>query len=180
MANEIVFQASILGEQLHQGEVISNLAEYVYDSALEDVSAQTHPYCVIASQECDLARDFEERAQKRETSVRSVLIFPAYAEPRDAGLKADTWRQAKKNMLDRWHVLEGAQPDQDQVGEGLSALVMDFRDFFCMPPVEIYRQLDAGTASRRAMLLSPYREHLQSRAMTYLGRVALYRDHDIS
>jgi hypothetical protein len=182
MANEIIFQASVPNTQLRQGEVISNFTEYVYDPVAEEVDAINHPFCVVASQECDLARDYEARQDQRESSVKSILLLMAapVEQARNAVGPSNIWKRAKQNDDERWHVLEAAGVELDQLSQGVPALVIDFRKFFTVPPAEIYRQLaDPKAAVRRCLLLSPYREHLQTRAMAYLGRVALDRDHEV-
>lgn len=179
MANKIVFEASVPNGPLRQGEVISGLTEFIYDPVTEDVDAESHSFCIIASQDCDLLRDYEARRDGEESTIRSVLFLKVDSkeEARNT-INSPTWNKVRHNTTDRWHVLEHAEPAQDLAGKGLPPLVVDFRKFFSMPPGEVYRQLEAAEdALRRSVLLSPYREHLQMRMMTYMARVALDRDH---
>jgi hypothetical protein len=109
-----------------------------------------------------------------------VLIFEA--EPWDsvrAKIRGgDLWKPVGQNKSDRYHFLQAVPSELDLAGEGLPALVVDFKRFFTLPATEIERQIANGEARRRCRLLSPYREHLQSRIAFYLQRVGLPEPHD--
>ena len=75
---------------------------------------------------------------------------------------------------ERFHILPSIAPDFDLLGQGLPDLVVDFQRLFGVPTEEIFRQIASENAAmRRCRLVSPYREHFQSRAMFYLQRIAL-------
>ena len=181
MANEVVFEPSLLASPLRQGEILSDLSQFVYDPEREEVDQIPHSFCVVASQDCDLTRDFNARKEGGEGAHSNLLLVASpVEEARNAVGPSHIWKQARQNSLERWQVLEPAVGAQDLQGEGFSSLVIDFRRFFSINPLEIYRQLLGNNeARRRSVLLSPYREHVQSRAAAFWSRVALEREHNV-
>lgn len=176
-----IFAKSVVGGPLRQGEILSDAIQYVFDPNTKQVTGKRHRYSIIASQDCDLERDWQDQAAGAESSINSILIFLARdASERQAIVGSSTlWNPAKKNSSERFHVLESCPPEEDLTGLGVPALIIDFRRFFSVTPEQFYHQLQAGLTLRRAVLRPPYREHLQTRAIGYLGRVALDKAHDV-
>lgn len=60
---------------------------------------------------------------------------------------------------------------------GLPELGIDFKKIFTIPTDEIYQRIALGQVKRRAVLVSPYLEHLSSRFAYFLSRIALPQEH---
>lgn len=161
-----------LTAELRQGEILSGLNQYEYDPITNEGEEIHHSYAIVVHQDCDLLRDFEEHQKQAGPTLNGILILQLQTEeeikPKVAG--ADIWKRILRNGEERYHRLpkkpEGSELD-------IPALVADFRLIFTMPPREIYRQLHTGNLKRNCVLVSPYREHFQSRFAFYLQRVAL-------
>jgi hypothetical protein len=169
---------------LRQGEIISDLTYYFYDSEAAQTKALTFPLSIIVSQDCDLLADFNARQNGSESQIRSVLLFEVdmFEEAKDGLEKgSQAKKKVRQNQTERYHFLEGAPKEFDTLGVGLPDLLIDFRRFFTLPPVEVYRQTkEGGGAKRRTRLEMPYREHLQTRMAFYLQRVGLPRPHGVA
>lgn len=176
-----VFVASVLEDHLRQGEILSDCVQYIYNPAEKTVVGKRHQFCIIASQDCDLERDWTDRSKDLASSINSILLFPASDSgdrPNIVG-NSTLWMPAKRNSSERFQVLEACPVDEDRKGSGVPALIIDFRRFFSVTPEQFYYQFQSGAAERRAVLRPPYREHFQNRAVNYLARVALDRAHDV-
>jgi hypothetical protein len=169
--------------ELRQAEILSGVTEYAFDPETGEVEAATHPYCVVLSQDCDLLRDFEDRKEEKPSPLNGVLIFLARpaSDLKDMIKGSDIRKRIIQNNDERYHVLEATPLDFDAFGEGVPALVVDFRRFFTMQSKVLYYQcgLESG-AKRRCVLSMPYKEHLQSRLAFYLARVALPSPHNVT
>ena len=160
-----------------QGEIIASLVDYVFDPETEELAEYAYEYGVVLAQDCDLER-FHAGLPAADAPV---LVFPASdaeAGREAAGLNSKEWRVARGNNNPRYHVIERC-PEEMEHGDGLPDLMIDFRRFFVLQHDQLRKQVGAGQAVRRTRLLEPYREHLQFRAMFYLGRVALDPPHNV-
>jgi hypothetical protein len=165
-----------ISPELRQGEIITGLVQYNFNSGTGEAESFEHEYAILASQDCDLLRDYERKQNDLESDVNSVLVFELALLDlmrNRLGQGGDLLKQAKRNQADRYHVLVEVPAASDVCGEGLPSLFADFRRFFAVPSEEIYRQVAAGGARRRSQLEVPYKEHFQSRLVYYLSRVAL-------
>jgi hypothetical protein len=81
-----VYATCAIGDELKQGEILSNVIQYVYDPQSEEVAGELHDYAIIASQECDLLRAHEAITSGQPSPLNEVLLFPA--SPADIGRKA--------------------------------------------------------------------------------------------
>lgn len=177
-----VYAISAPARELRQSEIITNLAQYIYDPTQPDrVEERRHRYAVVVAQDCDLLRDFE--TGEGSAVFNGVLLFELM--PFDEAKRAlppgrDIWRPIAENNNERYHFFEAVPPGCDLAGEGLPELIADFRKYFALPSRELYRQCSiAGPegAKRRCRLEMPYREHLQTRAAFYFQRVVLPNPH---
>jgi hypothetical protein len=177
-----IYSLKELARELRQGEIISDLAQFVPDATQArdeqgNVRGEfvTHSFAVVVSQDCDLLRDFDERAEGKEGALASVLLYAAQAADEvQADVKSSQlWKRIAQNNNERYHLLEKIGQACDLRGQGIESLVIDFRWFFTLTPLDIYKQIEAGTAKRRCRLDMPYREHLQCRAAFYFQRVML-------
>jgi hypothetical protein len=174
-----VFSITELANELRQGEIITGLTQYFYDPVTEDVERLIHPYSIILSQDCDLLRDHESRKEGSDGALTSVLLYiaePAKDVKGSIG-GTDIWKRVIANNNERYHLLSQVPTELDLKAEGMPNLLLDFREFFTLPPEEIYRQCTSGQAVRRCRVDMPYREHLQSRAAFYFQRVMLPEPH---
>jgi hypothetical protein len=169
-----------LTAEFRQGEIITGLEQVV--RILPDGTAEVkqHPFAVVFSQDCDLAADHRARQKADPKAVMNgILLFEAF--PFDGfistlGLDKSERKQVRQNNNVRYHILEPAAAAEDLQGQGFTALTIDFRRYFTLTADDMSGQL-ALVARRRARLVSPYVEHLQCRALHYLGRVALPDSH---
>lgn len=164
-----------LAAEFRQGEVITALEQVVRILPNGNAEVKQHPFAVVFSQDCDLAADHRRRQGGGKSVMNGVLLFEAH--PLEGfmgtlGFGSKERKQVKQYDNARYHVLEAAAAVDDLEGQGFTALAIDFRCYFTLTAEDMIGQLSL-TARRRARLISPYVEHLQSRAMHYLGRVAL-------
>jgi len=177
----LIYTLDELENELRQAEIITGLIQYEYDPVSEDTSSIPHTFAVVASQDCDLLRDYENRSEGKAPALNGVLIYEAQsASVSKAAIPAgSSWSKITQNSDSRFHFFEKIPDYSDLAGAGLPALVVDFRKFFCIPSSEILRQCATqGNAKRRCRLHMPYREHFQSRLCHYMQRVMLPKAHD--
>ena len=173
-----IFTKAELSKELRQAEIISGLTQYFYDPHTKDVEPLTHPFAVVLTQDCDLLRDYESRNAGSAKPLSSVLIYIAeLAKELKPSIGPDIWRRVIGNNNERYHLLSPIPPECDLLGTGIPNLILDFKDFFTLPPEEIYKQCASGQAHRRSRLDMPYREHLQCRAAFYFQRIMLPEPH---
>ncbi|RRI02377.1 hypothetical protein EH240_13040 [Mesorhizobium tamadayense] len=169
--------------ELRQGEILSNVAQHIFDAESETVNTVFHPYAIIASQDCDLLQEFEKTSAGEERTLNSVLLYEAFPTDVIKPLLApgsEYWKRVHQNTNDRYHCLEAAPAFVDLLGIGLPDLVIDFKKFFAVASADIAHQVRCfDPLQRRCRLEMPYREHFQSRLAFYLQRVALPYPHKI-
>jgi hypothetical protein len=122
-----------------------------------------------------------EKAKLQARLISNVLLCEIVDAPslrNGAGINSTIWRNIPKNKNERYHFFEGVPQSTDAMNVGLPELCIDFKRFFCVPPVELYAQIEREIAARRTVLASPYREHLGQRVCSFLGRIALPRDYE--
>lgn len=175
-----IYARNEIGREIRQSEIFSNLTQYFYDPATENVEVVVHPFSIALTQDCDLLWDYESRNGGGGKALDSVLLFSAMpaAEAR-AAIDGDIWRRVTGNNNERYHLLQRIPADCDCTNEGITNLVVDFKSFFTLTPQEIYKQCAAGISVRRSRLEMPYREHLQNRAAFYFQRIVLPTPHKI-
>jgi len=192
-----VYCASVHPGRLWQGEILTNLPQWkltpegiVASAAQPDLPPEVpepiavellpidHHFVIVLSQDCDLFQDFKARATGGE-SLWNLFFCGVYPEE-EAHARfqtlPDRWLKLKQNQMERYQFLQAVAPPEDLLGQGLPALVMDFKDCFTLPTTEVYARLALGTG-RRARLLSPYLEHMIHRFYNFQSRVALPKDH---
>jgi hypothetical protein len=92
---------------------------------------------------------------------------------------SDIWKRIIHNKDDRFQHLRQIPPESDLAAIGIAALIVDFKRIFTLPTEILYGQLQRS-AKRRAVLTSPYLEHLSGRCAHFLSRVALPVDHHVA
>lgn len=170
-----------LAMELRQSEIISGLTLYKYNPLTSEVTAKQIEYSILASQDCDLLRDYEDRQGGRPSAINGVLLYEleeADQTKNRKGFERDIWKRIQPNNHERFHYLQKIPENCDLLGRGLPDFLVDFRRFFTIEAAEVERQCatDSG-AKRRCMLETPYKEHFQARAAFYLSRVSLPTPH---
>ncbi len=182
------------GEQLHQGELLRQVWEWVarYDNEGEVIGAEprVHKLAVIATQECDLEQDFQERENDPmvETELRSILLCRAAPAEGPQGLREQHkltsrfWELVRSNRAERYQYLAEVPVEADAAEKGHKPILVDFKSYFTVRTLELYRQIratDEDSAALLTVLNVPWREHLQQRFVSYQARVGLPLDHFI-
>ena len=180
------------GDYLHQGQLLRQVWDWVakYDDNGKPNGAEAHVYklAVIVAQECDLAQDFQSRKGEPmvETHLRNVLLCPVTPaeELRSQRTEIDRhfWKKVRSNSAERYQYLAEVPTEADAAAEGHEPMLVDFRSYFAVRTVELYRQIlapDEESAALFTVLEVPWREHLQQRFASYQARVGLPLDHFI-
>ncbi len=183
MSTTPIYRRAPVGDCLCHGEVLSGLVRFRRDPAkIEEpelsVLRVEYPYVLVLSQSCDLLQDFNGRRDDK-PQLPEVLFchVPTADDLRKACGGSDIWKRIKQNKDERYHFLEKIAPEHDSCKEGVPELSVDFKRYFTLPTDEVYRLLELQSAMRRAVLCTPFLEHLSSRFAYFLGRIALPREH---
>lgn len=180
--------------RLWQGEILENVIqikptiesiEANVEGALE-VNPVIHELVVVMSQDCDLEQDYIRRSAGNQGTLPNVMLCEAYraevlrtqVRERDQLGSRDWKRGIAQNQNERFHYLQRVDPSEDLQREGLTALALDFKNYFTLPTDELYARLTRGIR-RRCRLSTPYVEHLAHRFFKFQSRIALPRDHEI-
>lgn len=181
-----IYEPSIVGGPLRQGEIISGLVYFKLNvDSIElpekEVIPVYHPYVIIVSQDCDLDWDYKARNSTPQTDklIPSILFCEVTTAEslRSRGITSDIWKRIKINKDERYQFLQKAEPNDDVLLQGLPELGIDFKRYFSLPADEVYKRIELNEAVRRCRLTSPYLEHFSTRFAYYQFRVALPADH---
>lgn len=186
IGDESTYSSPVLAGPLRQGEILSSIDQHIVrlDGQMR-IEIKTHPFVVVLAQDCDLAQDFSARAGDQALAVGQLvpnilLCEVDIAENMKAGRTIargnDIWKRIVQNKDDRFQYLREIAIAVDGKGDGIPPLLIDFKRAFTLPTEALHVQLQA-TAHRRAVLKSPFLEHLSSRYAYFISRVALPRDH---
>jgi hypothetical protein len=182
------YTKSEIGAALRQGEILTNFIQYELDvdklrgQQPFEVLQITHPIVVVLSQDCDLDQDYTRRQKDKTDNLLASVLFCAVAVNdedfrRCINLGTKEWKKVVENREPRLHYLRAVPQADDIANEGLSDLIVDFRQYFSLPTEEAY--FCAGAARRRCRLETPYAEHLSHRFFSHMARVALPLDHHL-
>lgn len=192
--NQLVYRPAEAEGRLWQGEILENAVQI--RPTLESVEANVegelavepvvHELVIVMSQDCDLDQDYTRRAAGNQGTLPNTLLCDVYrAEALRAKIqeqyelgRQDWKKRIAQNQNERFHYLEKVGRQQDFLGEGLTALALDFKIYFTLPTDELYARLTRGIR-RRCILNTPYSEHLAHRFFKFQSRVALPEDHKI-
>lgn len=183
-----MFTTDGLNRELRQSEILTNLVQHSFDSVTGENIFTPHDFCIILSQDCDLLNHYNQTMQDADGEagaqaflppvINGVLLFELQ-EMSAENLKAlnkgrKDVRAMRQNEQPRFQTLDAVTANFDLETAGLPELLVDFRHYFTLPPVEIYRQIQkADGARRRCRLGDLFRENLQNRLANYIQRVAL-------
>ncbi len=178
------------GDYLHQGQLLRRVWQWVtkYDGNGKPVGFEprVHKLAVIVSQDCDLAQDFGSRRDDVwvETDLRSVLLCPALPaeelRSQRKEINRSFWPIVRSNKAERYQYLAQVPTEADAAAGGHEPILVDFKSYFSVRTVELYRQIratDEESAALFTVLNTPWREHLQQRFASYQTRVGLPLDH---
>jgi hypothetical protein len=185
----VIYILPVTTGAFRQGEILTDVVQRrrSFQSlalAVPEIDEIRHPYCVIATQDCDLEQDHmarNEGAVAADKMIPNVLLLQAVTVTELIALLPrgrDILKRVVGNRDDRYHVLEPVAAACDTLGHGLPALGIDFKRCFTVPTDELYAQLSSD-ARRRTQLNSNYLEHFNQRFAGYLSRVALLREHRV-
>lgn len=175
---------------LRQGEILSGLMQpkvkldglesYARATAFDMI---THPFAIVVSQDCDLDWDFRARSDdppSESKKIPSLLLCEVTTAESLSGrtdINSKLWQRIRINKDERYQFLERVPPERDSEQEGVPELGIDFKRYFTLPTEDIYFQIRTRQIKRRAVLTSPYVEHLSSRFCYFQSRIALPADH---
>lgn len=176
--------------RLSQGEILSGLVHIrqLVDSIGSDVGPIldeiTHPYAIILTQDCDLESDFGRGESDRQIgmSLPSVLFCEATiltSLRSNLPLGTHIWKRITQNKDERYQCLEAVPADVDSIGDGTEALGIDFKRYFTIPTIEVYKRVELLQVKRRCRLVTPYAEQLSTRFFNFQARIALPAEHVI-
>jgi len=171
--------------RLCQGLVLSGVSQLqrvIPDEGLNQVRLIVHPFCVVISQDCDLEQDIVKREAGNPGSLPNVLMCMAIQIvdfKNEVPQGSDIWKRVRANSDERFHCIEAVPPNLDAQGKGVTELGMDFKRYFTVETDDLYEQLKAGGALRRAKLITPYAEQVSLRFANYLSRIGLPEDFSI-
>lgn len=184
----------ILG--VRQGDIVTGI-QVARSISADDVAIYEIKYAVVVSQACDLDWDYKMRSSKdfdtdlgkysnEERLKETPEILLLEAKPVDdvheieKSTISQKFRNLPQNYIPRFHFVEAVTSELDSQGSGLPELVIDFKRAFSVGTMGLYGQLHDKSSSCeiRCQLTSLYREDLQHRFVSYLGRVGLPRQQD--
>jgi hypothetical protein len=169
--------------ELRQAEFLSDVVRYDFRPDSNEAHPQALTYCVVVSQDCDLLQDYNRRREEEGAgNLDHILMYEGQlADQVKAGAGGrDIWKPITQNKNERFQLFEAVSEADDAEGTGIPSLVVDFRSAFSMPTIEVYRQIEVGTAKRRCRLADLYREQLQSRAAYFFARIMVPEPHKYS
>jgi hypothetical protein len=186
----IIYVLPVTTGPLRQGEILSDVTErrrsfQSLTLATPEIEEIRHPYCIIASQDCDLEQDYDARNGGKTSPdklIPNILLLQAVTRTELIGalaLGSDIRKPVTKNKDDRYQILERVVEADDVLKKGLPSLGVDFKRYFTVPTDELYAQVQGSGARRRTQLNSNYLERFNQRFAGYLSRVALLREHRI-
>lgn len=192
-----IFSPSVLNTPLRQGEILSQVIQLIPGNPGEipsgappAISAEiiTHKYSVIVSQDCDLNSDFynreemeanvEKKGKLEPKLLSNVLLCEASMWSSLSAIGIDSKDRLKKNQDIKYHYLQNVSEKQDLKGVGIDALVISFHRSFSVSTKDLLERIKTAQTDRRAIMNSPYFEHLSDRFTYYVGRVGLPADHN--
>ena len=168
----------VASDRIRQGEILSNVPEFVVNPGTEDVAVVPRLFTVVLTPDCDLERDWTARHQGIRSDLRSVTFIVGIDANDRVLIPASAWGRVKKNDQANAHSIEKCEKSDDLGDRGFPPLVFQFKNLFSVPVDLIYSKIKDGSIIRRSQLLSPYRDHLIQRFCSFFGRVALEVDHN--
>lgn len=192
---EIMFSRSPGGVEkaLRQGEILTNVVELQIEpesiqsvdaDSLYDVNPVKHPFAIIVSQDCDLEQGYNFTVHGK-GNLRHELTNILFCQALDVDKfrKSDMYRSLfnegpfrrdfRNNDVFRYHFIQEDPAALDSHDGGLPELGIDFKRYFSMPIVEVFRRIELGHTCRRTVLESPYRDHFSQRFYSFNNRIAL-------
>lgn len=183
MSDEInVFGTLEYEESIRQGEIITNFPLLIPLSE-EANEKKIMKFVMVLSQRCDIEYDFEVREKCDFASIEGdnkELPTMLFLELEEANIvkvkiraedKMKMWSKIKQNQDIRYQYISRVYESNDIKGEGIPALVGDFKRHFSAPSEYVYSLIRKDELERRCFLKSPYAEEVSSRFAFYLSRI---------
>ncbi len=184
--NEVIYAASPNHGALRQGEILSDLRrlrvslESIQNPSSTRFTPERFSWVIVATQDCDL--DFDFKARQNQAQHHKLLPEILFLQMRpeaelrvSAGgeINAQLLPRVRKNGLPRYHYFEPVPEQQDALGAGILALIVDFKSYFTVPTDEVYKRLELNECRRRCFLMLPFRDDFSTRCFNYQSRIAL-------
>lgn len=111
---------------------------------------------MVLTQECDLDWDFKARNGEPDQNLRERKLVPniLLSEIMDADRLrqriqgSDIWKRIVRNQDERYYFFPPIASTEDLLGQGLPALVVDFKRVFTIPSAELYLRMEIGLRRR--------------------------------
>ena len=175
---------------LRQGELLCDVVSYIVDIDSKSASPVTYKYLMVVSQDCELDQHFRNLPQNDSSPSdhpftlfvlgMSAVDFDEYRKS-EGHVRGDVWKQLRKNLHPRYQFLDSADASKSSKDESIPELVLDFKKIIAIPSSQLYLQNSDHEWELRydriSELLSPYKENLQQRFVSFLGRVGLDLPH---
>ena len=190
------YATSVIGGALRQGEFLSNVVQFTaYQSAVSGRSTSfnriKYGLAIIVTLDCDLEWDFKAQDNSATTlkrlpkillcRIRSASDLARRIKNDEQSIgkfeKSTTWNKIVQNKDERYHFLEQIEGTLDRAGGGFPSMGVDFKEVFAVPARDLYASVDEGLTQRHCRLVSPYKEHFNSRFAYFLGRIGLPSEH---
>jgi hypothetical protein len=189
MRTQSIYQPSVRGSSLRQGEILTNVVQYFptsgevpQDSEKISFDVIVYSYAIVVTQDCDLDWDYRARQEGLSQSpklLNSVILCEIGTAVQVRGIEdkgtmnSGEWNLVRTQRHERFYFFEKIPSEDELEQEGLPELTADFKKIFGIRPGDLYRQIDLELAKRRSILTSPYLEHFSRRYYSFHGRVAL-------
>ena len=175
---------------LRQGELLCDVVTYIVDIDSKSASPVTYKYLMVVSQDCELDQHFRNLPQNDSSPSEhpftlfvlgmSAADFRKYGKD-EGHVVGDVWRQLKQNTHPRYQFLDSADASKSSNEKPIPELVLDFKKIIAIPSSQLYSRNGEdeweSRYERMSELLSPYKENLQQRFVSFLGRVGLDLPH---
>ena len=197
---EIMFSRSPdgIGSALRQGEILSDVVDVQIDAetinsvdadSVYNVDPVKHKFAIVVSQDCDLEQGYNFTFHNRGNLRHELpMILFCQAQDVDKFRKSDMYRNLFKegpfrrdfrnNDVFRYHFLQEVPAELDTRDCGLPELGIDFKRYFSIPIVEVFKRIELGHTCRRTVLESPYRDQFSQRFYNFNSRVALPEEYE--
>lgn len=180
---------------LRQGGILSDVVQVL--PRLESIGtdrleaeAIRHKLAIVLTQECDLEQCFRKldggTTGYTNVPLPSILLAEIVSLAMiNGGVAASSkrpsrdWEIIAQNNNPRFHVCEQVPKEHDLTGVGVPAFGIDFKRYFTVSTLALYRSIAEGATSRRTCLLPLYASDLCNRFSYYQSRIALVQQHDV-
>lgn len=167
--------------RISQGDIIKDIENKI-SLPSGDIISYTFPYAIILSQDCDLAQDFTQRFNEKESKnnnglIFSVLVLPLYEAAlfrKGTHLSGIGWEMENINSERYKIICSNNNPRYHYLSFSDTHLIepsiIDFKHFFTIDIQQFYLIRKEQTI---LTISSLYREQISHRFVHYLSRIGL-------